>query len=364
LTETNSSDEHIIPNGIGGRLKSKKLLCQTCNSNFGSDCDIELVNQFLFLTSHLQVKKHRGDVSPIKGGKTKDGEVYNIVDGSKPVLTKPVYKVTKDGDNVTFNITARDENELRAMLKGIARKYPIVNVEEAMAKAAHKTKYLDTPLEFQLDIGGNLAFRSIAKTAVNFYLYCNGNKGNIVHLIPYLRGDSDSNVVYHFNPDRTPYNEIDSETLHVLYLVGDAKAKLLYCYVNFFSTFSFIVFLSEAYEGNDFKASCFYDLLQNIEVKKSIELALTREEINDIFNKIAWQDNAEMIVKKMNRVMEIASKRHTDQAISDITSKAVEEIFAQKYRHEPVITEQMIVDFSAVVAEMVVRFMDRGKGLK
>lgn len=35
LNEANSSVEHIIPNAIGGHLKSKNLLCKDCNSNTG-----------------------------------------------------------------------------------------------------------------------------------------------------------------------------------------------------------------------------------------------------------------------------------------------------------------------------------------
>ena len=40
LNESNRSVEHIIPNAIGGHLKSKNLLCKDCNSNTGQKIDV------------------------------------------------------------------------------------------------------------------------------------------------------------------------------------------------------------------------------------------------------------------------------------------------------------------------------------
>ena len=42
LSESNRSLEHIIPNAIGGHLKSKDLICKNCNSNTGQKIDAEI----------------------------------------------------------------------------------------------------------------------------------------------------------------------------------------------------------------------------------------------------------------------------------------------------------------------------------
>ena len=39
------TEEHIIPQALGGRLKAK-LYCKVCNDNFGEDIDAEITNQF------------------------------------------------------------------------------------------------------------------------------------------------------------------------------------------------------------------------------------------------------------------------------------------------------------------------------
>lgn len=135
LNVHNTSDEHILLNAVGGRLKSKSLLCKKCNSEFGSNCDSKLADQFLFLTSHLQIKKHRGDINSIKGGKTASGEDYNIINGSKPIMPKPVFEKIEVDGKINYKIQARDEAEMRLILKGIAKKNPSLNVDEAMKKA-------------------------------------------------------------------------------------------------------------------------------------------------------------------------------------------------------------------------------------
>ena len=42
LEQTDNPKEHIIPNTIGGRLKSRVLICSTCNSTFGQKCENDI----------------------------------------------------------------------------------------------------------------------------------------------------------------------------------------------------------------------------------------------------------------------------------------------------------------------------------
>jgi len=45
LDKSNSSIEHIIPNALGGNLKSRNLICKNCNSRIGSEEDAILAEQ-------------------------------------------------------------------------------------------------------------------------------------------------------------------------------------------------------------------------------------------------------------------------------------------------------------------------------
>ena len=96
------SREHIIPHSLGGKLILRDYVCTHCNSNLGSDCDHEILNNPEMLTAIEKLKlphdraklinhnfKIRGlavDGVELKGKATKDGFVFHpqsLPDGSR-----------------------------------------------------------------------------------------------------------------------------------------------------------------------------------------------------------------------------------------------------------------------------------------
>ena len=65
LTKDNDSVEHIIPNAIGGKLKSKELICKKCNSKLGYSMDNELAEQLEFFCNFLNIDRERGKPNDI-----------------------------------------------------------------------------------------------------------------------------------------------------------------------------------------------------------------------------------------------------------------------------------------------------------
>src|SRR5690606_2796663 len=59
ITRENKSLEHIIPNSIGGKLKSSTLLCRDCNSTFGETIDTELAKSYNNLVALLGINRDR-----------------------------------------------------------------------------------------------------------------------------------------------------------------------------------------------------------------------------------------------------------------------------------------------------------------
>ena len=49
LAPENESFEHILPNGIGGRLRSLRLLCKKCNNTFGTKYEAKFIEDFFFI---------------------------------------------------------------------------------------------------------------------------------------------------------------------------------------------------------------------------------------------------------------------------------------------------------------------------
>lgn len=358
LNSTNSSKEHILLNAIGGRLKSKHLLCKSCNSEFGNDSDSYLENQLQFLSSSFQVKRDRGKNQPIKGGKTADGVEYHLIDGSKPVPAKPDVSLKSENGKIEVSVSARNEEELFGILQNIKRKYPGLDIEDAKQKIVHREEYLNTPVSYNISIGGAKAFKSIVKSAVNFYIYSTESKEAVEHLFTYLKGTQDLSVVRHFYPSKSIYRKTPGEVIHLIHIRGDKHKKTLYCYVEFFSSYGFLVLLSDNYSGQNLSTTYCYDIRKNEEVKKVVNLKFKSDGVT-VSEKLAKNDY-KAITSNLQRVFKILNKEQTDKEISRIVEKAVSKVF-DKYSHEPKITKQMISEFSEEIANAYVKFVYRGQ---
>lgn len=354
LDNENRSYEHIILNAIGGMLKSDKLLCTACNTKMGETADSELAKQFSFLCGYLQIKRDRGNIPTTKGGATKDGTQIHLVEGSTPKLANPIFKVTElDGGGIEYSITARDEKEMRSMLGGLKRKYPLFDVDAAMARANHKAERLKEPVQYEQKFGGDLAFRSLAKTAVNFFILNGGNRQDVKHVFKFLVGNEELDIVKHYHPKKNIYQKEPGEIIHLLHFNGNKREKLLYCYVEFFSTHSYLVLLSTNYEGSDINSTYAYNLITRREVKKDVTFKLKHNAALALPTQFS---DFPLVKEKTERLMKIASKIQTDKAISRLTSKAVDETL-RRYPEGTLITAAMINEVTQRLAEDYVRFL-------
>ena len=99
LSKSNDHYEHIIQNAIGGRLKSKGLICRACNIQFSQVIDVTLAKQLNFFSTSFNIKRDDGE--PVKPFYTIDRTHYLSADGhwvsSRP-LKRPVINVNVVGE--------------------------------------------------------------------------------------------------------------------------------------------------------------------------------------------------------------------------------------------------------------------------
>jgi hypothetical protein len=354
--EGNKSIEHILLNSIGGKLKSRELICKKCNSEMGHGADQELAHQLAFLATFLAVE--RDDKEPnkiIKGAKTANGEEYNIGLRGKPIPAKPTYKVTPGEKGTNLHFTARSEGELIKNLKGLEKKYPGFSLDEAKKHFKWNEEYLNEQLSIPITIGGEPAFQSIAKSAINFYMLNEGNKEQIKHLIPYIKGEEIKEVVQHYHIS-SAYELNENEVIHLLHLVGNSEEKTLYCFVDFFSSYSFIVLLSENYSGKSFTKTYSYDVIKGERVEKTTHLNLNKVQLKAIFdNKTDYRG---AIADKGGRVIQIGNKIAWDIELERITKNTWDKVFS-KLPEGGVITEELIQELCNELAEKYVEFIHR-----
>ena len=74
IDSTNRSREHIILNAAGGRLKSRDLLCKSCNSSFGQSFDAVFAKELNFFANLLNITRDEGNPQTIKNVQDREGK--------------------------------------------------------------------------------------------------------------------------------------------------------------------------------------------------------------------------------------------------------------------------------------------------
>ena len=343
ITYKNSSLEHIIPNAIGGKLKSKDLICIKCNSKFGQLLDIELAKQMNVYANMLNISRDRGK-PPNLEAKTEEGESsYRIAPGGKPLLVKP-YIIKRKNNEYNYEVPP---NRLKDFKKELISKFGKEGKKIIITKEKRKVEKLDKQLILELPYYGKIFLTAINKIAINFYIYKQKDSFHIQTLIEKLKKNEyifENVVLYSLRSE----NEIKEKELTAIYhkiiLKRSKEEKKIYMYIEFFSSESFLILLSDEYEGENYMTSYSYDVISRDEKWNTIN--------NENFKYIKkdWVIQKDLDIKKakLNKVISfILSKQKKDNFMEEFFNKYSE--ICQN------ITSQNIKEFSHIFAEEIVK---------
>ncbi|GMB08099.1 HNH endonuclease [Thermolongibacillus altinsuensis] len=351
LTKENETDEHILLNAIGGKLKSRRLICKDCNSRFGSDIDDKLAQQLNPIANLLDVKRDRGQPQNVKG--TYENKEIIIEPGGKIKLARPYI----DKGEKVVHIEASTMGEAKKVLRGLKRKHPELDIEEALKNAKRSKDYLPS-VTINMSFGGKETKQAICKMAVNFYIFSGGDSKVIKHLLPFIEGKEEEAEVYYFYPRSEVFYKGEKDVIHTLLLVGDPLKKELYVYIELFNEFKMVVFLDREYNGEPIYNSYHYNVVTNEEIEYDTPIRIASKDLK----RYSCKDIDESKFKeRMTLLFQRIDKVITDRRIHEITTKAMEEM-RKKYPQEenPVFTKEMIAYFSNRVAEeFVLSFQHR-----
>lgn len=122
------TDEHVIPDAIGGYIHSRKV-CKDCNSRMGDHVDNQLLNNFLIKgLRHTHKLKGKTNAIPnplIGDGYLDTGEKVRVED-VKGVITPRILptspEITPDNKGGKITVDARDEKLIPAMQQKMLKK--------------------------------------------------------------------------------------------------------------------------------------------------------------------------------------------------------------------------------------------------
>lgn len=124
----NLTDEHIVPEGMGGTLKIKAV-CKTCNDRMGSDFEGPTINTFLFETPRYIYEitgKRTKSSQPLRGyGTLPNGLRVRFSDTLSPYLIPSVKEeLLPDGSmKLSLVLDASDEKDIERILTKVLFRY-------------------------------------------------------------------------------------------------------------------------------------------------------------------------------------------------------------------------------------------------
>ncbi len=282
ITKKNESLEHIIPNAIFGKLKSKKILCKNCNQEL-STLDTILDKSLTFITSLIDLKKDRkGKSKRLLMVDPKTGQKYILGAGFRFEAYNPTIEKEVKDDGTIENSFKGDQKQHKKYVESLKKKYPGRKIDVTY----YKKEKIRPQLKDNGDISINIRELSlpILKIAINYYMHCNHDIKYINDAIAILKsGKNGEKITWYYYPENDVLNKKENcEILNLLFLKGDNQNRVLYCYISIYGALNFIICLNNNYGGPNFEET----YVQNIKkgkVKRHINIDLSRKLIQTLF---------------------------------------------------------------------------------
>lgn len=348
INASNQSEEHIIPNALGGTLTSTELICKECNSSFGFDCDASLASDLKLFSNFLNIKRDRGANQPVIGHTPTTK--YKIQPGGKPEVVKPTIQIDETTQGKAIHIEARDMGQVQQILKGLKRNYPDIDVEKTLSQAQQGRRYLNEFVKLQFVFSGKDSLRAVAKMAYFFLKHKHPTvQGDFSRLVAFIKNESDYREIYFYYPATDIVNKSSNAILHSVAIKSYPSERLLLAFVELYSTLSFIVVLSFNFTDT-FQANYVFDVLNRTEVPNpSLTLpVIDIGELNTLFdNKPPFFAE---VTKRFESFLKTALDQQAELHRAEMIQQAMQNSLLKHSEGVP-ITQEMIDEFINALME-------------
>jgi hypothetical protein len=253
------SIEHIIPQNIGGKLKSSKLICRNCNSNFGATIDKTLIDLYELIETYLCLNKNY----------KKDVRINVTYKEEEFILTKTGPKrkhpkvILRNGDKIQLEFPS--EKSARKYFNKIKKKNPNINVEE-LVRTAEKVKIpITEPLDFSSDASVEETWRECGKIVYEFLFYINHSfSPSNTRFKDYINGILGFNEfpICQWFGDYNPIERNKDNIYHIIVIEAREEEKIVIGYLEIYSCLKVIVVIDDDFSGESLSKCYYQDLME------------------------------------------------------------------------------------------------------
>lgn len=323
------SEEHIIPQSIGGRQKVKGFICISCNNNKGNEWDSELASELEYLSLFFKIKKERSKV-PSKIIKTDTENEYLVKEDGSIALTKPYFDDSKqlEDNRIEISIKARNKKEAAAQIMRAKKKYPKLETEKLLEQIQMKDHYTDEYFIFSTgQLNDEPCEKSIVKTALAMAIKHGFSPEQCDYAQKYIKGEIDQYCFGYFYESNLILNRPEGIPLHCVFIQGDSDNGVLWAYIEYFSVHRGLVCLSTSYKGENFQE--YYAInpktAQKIDNLEFAFLDISKEHLINII-----QDNKHSIeerTKILNTLVPVQLSENDENEFQRVLSKSINTAF-------------------------------------
>lgn len=270
LNLENRSFEHILPNSIGGRLKSADLLCKTCNEQTGLLFDDVFARFAGIWASKHAISRDRGNVQNLKAKNKVTGAELIVKPGYLLEFAQP--QITEQGPYSSL-IVANNFKRFYQAVEQLRKKKRDAGLEFELGEITIDPG--GEKVEFVIDelFNQDTLLRSVCKTVCNYYYYKTGDRALIGPLIHFLTTGEENRYCWFADLGLVSSHGV-KEPLHLLLIRGDHKQKAVYAYFEIFGEKGFVVLVNGRYTGEDFLMRYAFDPLKRAEIPFTHEFSL------------------------------------------------------------------------------------------
>jgi len=243
------TQEHIIPQGLGGRLKAP-LLCKACNSTLGSTIDAEIERCIGPIATLLDVTKEKSKNRPVSIIDLDTGAELSHdgkgIGRKGPIVSK---ELTEDGKKLkSAEVRGASKREVEKIVRGLAQKYGFPEKQEITE--IHHTPPSNTKLTIQFD--SRAIRRAIAK--ICYGLLCVKMAADFVlcsyfdTLRAYIRNDTGPDLA-EINFRDTRFMTDYARPLHRVHITFSRQTHQVLGIVMLFGIFRYVAVLSRTFES-------------------------------------------------------------------------------------------------------------------
>lgn len=335
ITSANDSEEHIIPQSIGGHKKVRGFICRTCNSIAGDTWDAELASQYNWFSVMLNIKRESGAPPSHRVQAVGGQDILLHADGTmsqdKPMVTK-----SKTPGGHQISVKARTMAEARKILKNIQRKYPNTNVDEMLANAEVATQPVGV-IKTTFQFGGELAGRSIVKTAVAMACKMGIDPQACDFALRYLKNAAATPAYAEFHVRDLVTNRPSNLLVNSVTVSSNPIKNLLTAYIEYFGITRVVVHLSQTYKGPRVHETYAFNPVTGQAIYLDVDLDLSDEEYALSLANETLQDGymEKAFEYAMPIVLRFKHARQNEKVLNDAIMEAFEAMGVQPNEELP-----------------------------